>query len=182
MVGDARDDEALEPLHEANSDNVIHGSDDMHYFPPHSVNHFEFLHYLCEGEGPSNPLLSTMYTIINGGTGRQQQICLPIALADIARQVEVIDLVRREMEHVVTAMKHWTVIWLTNEQSIIIADFMKQFKGFAVPCFADVAIQREERERFMETVAEEGLGEVQFINPEDFPGEGPRRSAPAKAA
>lgn len=97
MVGDARDDEALEPLHEANSDNgmlvrhldggpVIHGSDDMHYFPPHSVNHFEFLDYLCEGEGPSNPLLSTMYTIINGGTGRQQQICLPIALADIARK------------------------------------------------------------------------------------------------
>ncbi|KAM2601124.1 hypothetical protein TB2_039314 [Malus domestica] len=126
MVGDARDEEDLEPLHEADNDNgmlichpdeglVIHGSDDMHYFPPHSVNHFEFLDYLCEGEGPSDPLLSTMYTIINGGSSRQQQICLHIALTDIARKVEVIDLVRTEMEHVVTAMKHWTVIWFTNE-------------------------------------------------------------------
>ncbi|KAM1036342.1 hypothetical protein ACFX15_038771 [Malus domestica] len=125
MVGDARDDEDLEPLHKADSDNgmlirhpdegpVIHGNDDRHYFLPHSVNHFEFLDYLCEGEGPSDPVLSTMYTIISGGTGRQQQICLPIALTDIARQVEVIDLVRRDIEHV-TAMKHWTVIWLTNE-------------------------------------------------------------------
>ncbi|TQD83008.1 hypothetical protein C1H46_031441 [Malus baccata] len=164
MVGDARDDEDLEPLHEADSDNgmlichldegpVIHGSDDMHYFPPHSANHFEFLDYLREGEGPSNPLLSTMYMIISGGTGRQQQICIPIALTDIAQQVEVIDL------------------------SIVIADFMKRFEGFAA-----VAIQREERERFMEKVVEEGFGEVQFINPKDFPSEGPHRSALAKTA
>lgn len=99
MVRDARDDEALEPLHEADSDNgmlvrfpdggpVIHGSDDRHYFPSHSINHFKFLDYVCEGERPSDPLLSTIYAIINAEIGQQQWIRFPIVLADIAQQVE----------------------------------------------------------------------------------------------